>query len=1261
MDAYPEDYVNHNLPLVLLAGLEADPEIDPATSSSYPLLLEKGTHIFSDFPPLGGAVAEELRSLLLKEDSSQMPWKSRVTVTGNTTTANIGYRIKSSGRSCRLPPRKADPPIPSPPTTPGDDQDNEHSGPSTHFVLHSPLSPLSPGSPTFPDGLLTPLWVTKHQNMVPAAVINFFPFSLDPNMNSLRDNQLKIEINSLKKEWQSSGYKTRFVVVLISEDGEEGGYEGEIDDRIAGIRRATNLDPRSIFVIPPDATSSELQDFVKSLFSLLQPSVVEYYRDLSKHARRKRNRGSIPPPTAPPTTGTSQTLSSQGWNVRYEFKLGIFAEFRQEMDAACRNYESAYDTLFGHEVFENIAGWNPRFNDARLLADALAIRIIRCLLWTGQTTAAARLWADHRIRVKDIVNRRGKGSKHYGWEAWEARWSMVMAQLIRRAEIPSLSDNISPENPGEIWILPEKSIPTGERIRPWENLHHEGYWLHRSAKHTTIRRALAQEIPMEDRMPPGQSPASQLANKSYLYDTYLVPDTHAEAPKQGQTGFDHSGLILNTLKAAIVEFAKRHQTRKVESLSLEAAEEYMRIGSWIEAHSLLQPLWSTLSWRRSRWWHLMVNFGWALRECALRVQDSETVLRVDWELLNKNFKPRPAWHYDIHRSLESLPSEKPKPSLILRAEDVITSLTASLVFEKSDGNVGEPLQAQLAITSCAHKSSAPIRLSAVKLVFEGCLRPVKLQSDQSQDADTTTPCCIATPPLREPSNPDTMVQSPVGGLTTLVGIADLTLGPSQTKIFNLTCIPREAGEARVASITMLIEEDQFDLGYAITEPDQRESFWWQQTQNGVSRRRVGKDRDTGRCKVMPKPPKIRLTTPNLKETYYTNEQVMLQIGIHNEEDEAADVSAEIRLFGTEPTAQIQWLDGDSNPEPLESGASTPIEGLSHHLKRDVGVLERSSNRTLTIVLADTQEATNFTLEVSAVYHLVSDIQTPIMKNITVDLTFIRPFEANYEFLPAIHPQPWPNFFAVSDNLLEDASASTPGGLFQQWCLNSKVVSFALEPLVIEKMSLILLEASGGAICEVRSEELLSPETHYLAPEELRESNFSLDVRKLLLGDRRPTALTCALEVNWRRQSSESVASPDAENSNTTTVLDIPRFAVPMGEPRVLASATPSRNMAGLIHMNYVLENPSTHFLTFNLVMEASEHFAFSGPKTTVVQLVPLSRHTVNFNLFAAKRGLWIQPQLVVIDTYFNKTLRVLPTGDMKSDKKGVLVWVDADD
>ncbi|THC98211.1 hypothetical protein EYZ11_002293 [Aspergillus tanneri] len=1183
MDAYPEDYVVNNLPFILLSGLEASSEDDlQPRGVDYPLLHEKGARIYSDFPPLNGPIAKELREMLLEEDASEIPWKPRDSA--HTGLPRIKYKIKSVGRTYRLPPRKANPPPVSPPTSPtaGQGDDIPH---ASSLILHSPISPLTPSSPTFPDGLLTPLWVTKHQNLIPAAVINFFPFCLDHNMSSLRDNQMKIEINGLKNEWSASGYKTRFIVVLLSEDF-PGGYIGDADDRLASIRRATNLDQKSIFLLPADATSMELKEFTTSLLSLLQPSIMEYYRDLSKHARRKRNRSTIPPPTAPPTSGTSQTLSLQGWNVRYEFKMGIFAEFRHEVDAALRNYENAYDTLFGQEVFENIAGWNPRFNDARLLGDTIAIRIIRCLLCSGQTTAAVRSWVGHRTHVQDIVNRRGKGTRNYGWEAWEARWSMVMAQLIRQAGLPHFSSVGVPQDQFNeqysIFIAQERAATLADAVTPWEHLHHEGYWLYRSAKHSMYRRTLAEQIPDEDRIPPGQSPASQIASKSYLYDTYLAPESHVEAPQPGSIGFDHSALILDALKAALAEFSKRNQTRKTESLSLEIAEEYMRIGSWTEAYDILKPLWPVLTWRRSNWWQLMSKFGWALRESALRMHDSEMVLRVDWELLNSVFQPKSDWQYDIHQSLSDFPLEKPKPSVVLKAEDVLSS------------------------------------------------------------------------------GDETSLHSPTSGLTALVGAADLSLGPSQIKVFDLTCIPREAGDCRVASITLLIEEEKFDLACAVTDMAQSESFWWRQTKKGPSPRRVGKDRDTIRCKIMPKPPKIRITTPNLKDSYYTNERAVLRIGIHNEEDEAADVFTEIRLFGRpESAAKIIWLDEEDSPSPQSSERSSPIEGVSHFIKRSIGVMESSSQRELAIVLTGTHDTSEYELEISCVYHLASDIQTPIIATMRVVLSITRPFEANYEFLPRLHPLPWPDFFSVKEDVLGDEVTAKPRGLQQRWSLNSKVVSFALEPLVIESVSLVLLGASGGATSHIGSEVAVSPEASEIHPEELRESNFTLDIQKMILGDRRPTALNLALQIKWRRSSAAEDES--ARDRVTTTTLSIPRFVAPAGEPRVLASVLPSETLSGLIHLDYTLENPSMHFLTFNLTMEASEHFAFSGPKTMVVQLVPLSRHTVRYNLLASQRGLWIQPQLLVVDNYFNKTLRVLPTEEMGSDKKGILVWVNADD
>ncbi|KAL1886394.1 hypothetical protein Plec18167_000324 [Paecilomyces lecythidis] len=1262
MDAYPEDYIAHNLPYVLLCGLEADTE-DPAESSNvqYPFLFTKGTEVSSHLPAVSGPVAEELRKALLEEDASEAPWNSLNEI---RRTGGIGLKVKSIGRSYRLPPRKADPPSSSPPTSPP----GARSDSASSLVLHSPISPLTPSSPVFPDGLLTPLWVTKHQNLIPAVTINFFSFASDPNLSTLRDNQLKTEINTLKKDWVTSGCKTRFVVVLLSEEG-ESSYVVDTEERVASIRKATNLDPRSIHVLPSDLTPLETREFARSLLSSLQPTIGEYYRDLSKHARRKRNRGSIPPPTAPPTTGTSQTLSFQGWNVRYEFKLGIFAEFRQEMDAACRNYESAYETLFGQEVFETIAGWNPRFNEARLLGDVLALRILRCLLWNGQYSVAVRSWVAHKHRTRDIVNRRGKGTKNYGWQAWEARWAMVMAQLIQGAEIPELACPPPVEDlssfTGGIFISAEKIAPEGERVMPWQLLHHEGYWIHQSARHSIRRRILAEQIPPEDRMSPGQSPASQIANKSHLYDTYLVPEPHIEAGQPGKPGFDHCSLIVATLKLAMEEFSKREQLRKVEHISLEMAKEYMKAGSWSEAMEILRPLWPQLSWRSAGWWQLMQEVGWALRRCALQLKDSETLLRVHWELLNNVFSRRSDWDYDLHKSLDDFPQERPKPAVALRSEDVVSCLTASLVFERPHGNVGEPLRLQLAITSRAQPESPPIRLSEVKVVFEGGLRPIKLLADESAPGSSPGRALILPVTLRDSvtSTDSSMLQSPTHSLASMTGTTDLSIQPSQTKAFDLTSIPREAGEARIASITLMIEEEKFDLAYSITDLSQSESFWWQDTGKGPIRKRIGKDRDTHACKILPKPPKIRLAIPNLREAYYTNEHVSLDISIHNEEDEMADLSMDVRLFGhPESVAKLAWADEEIPSEvPDEDAAdSSPMRRARHSLRRSIGTMESVSKQNLSLVLSDTTDAFDYELELSVLYHLVSDPETPISKTLTVELSFVRPFEANYEFLPRLHPQPWPNFFRVDEELGEESASSPPNGLQQRWCLNSKLVSFAPEPLVVERVALVLLGINGGANCEISSETLLSPETPVMALEELRESEFVLNIQKLSLEDRRSVSLNLALEIQWRRADSEE-NSESTTTLSATTPLAIPRFVVPIGEPRILASAISSETIPGFIHLDYTLENPSLHFLTFSLTMEVSDQFAFSGPKSTTVQLVPLSRHTIRYNLLASKRGLWIQPQLVVVDTYFNKTLRILPTEGMRSDKRGILIWVDADE
>jgi hypothetical protein len=539
----------------------------------------------------------------------------------------------------KLPPKKADAPSTSATPPPG----SPTVAVATSWVLHSPISPLSPGSSIFPDGVIAPSWVAKHQHYIPSVFISFFDFITDPITNSLHDNKLKTDINRIKGQIQKSDYRTKYAVVLLS--NKTILETPDIEERLATIRRSTGLDPKTaLFFLPPNTSQVEIRAFVNSVLSTLQPVCIEYYRDLTKHARRKRQRGTVPAPTAPPTRGTSQTLSHPGWSVRYDFKLGVFAEFRQEMDAAQRHYSTALDALFGSEgILETTASWSPRWDEIRLLADTIAMRHIRCQLWNNYPTSAVQTWLRYKARIRDLLDRRGKGTSNYGWDAWESRWAQLMGQLVQRAKLPAFDNSqlipdpeSSPEEPIANYANPEKQFPIGERLPPWELLHHAGYWYKVSADHAKRRYIKSRDIPEEDRMPPGMSPATKVSNRNQAYDYYLVPEPHKEVSMQGTSGgFEHWKDIAEKLNAAIAEFEARGQRRRVEQLQLEVSRTLLHVKRFDDAFKVLKPLWQTMAWRREGWWSLASEVLWGLHECALRVRDPATYVATEWELYSQ--------------------------------------------------------------------------------------------------------------------------------------------------------------------------------------------------------------------------------------------------------------------------------------------------------------------------------------------------------------------------------------------------------------------------------------------------------------------------------------------------------------------------------------------------------------------------------------------------------------------------------------------------
>lgn len=79
-----------------------------------------------------------------------------------------------------------------------------------------------------------------------------------------------------------------------------------------------------------------------SLQDALYDSAIEYYTSHSKRVRRKRNRHSQtlssynPAPLVPVGAAVQRPLRPEGWTVRYEYKMAVFAEFRGEDEVALK-------------------------------------------------------------------------------------------------------------------------------------------------------------------------------------------------------------------------------------------------------------------------------------------------------------------------------------------------------------------------------------------------------------------------------------------------------------------------------------------------------------------------------------------------------------------------------------------------------------------------------------------------------------------------------------------------------------------------------------------------------------------------------------------------------------------------------------------------------------------------------------------------------------------------------------------------------------
>ncbi|KAG0190503.1 hypothetical protein DFQ28_001976 [Apophysomyces sp. BC1034] len=1070
------------------------------------------------------------------------------------------------------------------------------------------LSPLATQSPLHPDGLITTLWIKRHMG-TPSIVVGFHdlwdwsdepgspprpkretgPLAsqvlIDPTERE-KDMALAQELNDRRKILQDKGVKFAVVMILKGKHLDDPSVE----ERLTLIKKQSGLDIKhSFFTIAP-GNQRELQEFVNILCRSMHDPALQYYNNRIKKIRKKKSKLPSPTSSARPsmtdlTSNKPQKLSIRGWMLRYDFKVGCFQEFKQDIESAVKTYEHVYTQL------GELIGPGSQLSDQMYLP-------VR-----GKRWSEARVLADC-INVKSYSNTWGMGEQSFEYWAWLSKQYRVFADVVDAATqagfkipIPTayLHTPGSPNIPGSPLLGGTGGgFGLGNGVsgcNPGAILQHSGFYYHLAAMCCAERRRRFLEI---ERAEAAKTTASAQSTDGE------APTTSLGQLLANERQVDHSNLTIELLTKSYEQFKRYRNGRMTLYLAAEIAGTYYETGKFEMALKFFERIGKTY---RKENWHMVLTsiLRWSLR-CAKELGSWERAVECLVELMADTLPVAEQKREEIQKELMEILDEKEHPPLIINMDQINMFVECHAQFQAHTNFVDAPLRFQITLKANRESPPLPLRFGALRILFsDPQYNHIIMDSNEETDAEDLEFLDCS-------EELDKVTEGEYAGWYTKK--ADLRISRNQTKVFQGVLVPKVCDEIKMLGVCLDLTGSSWSVGLNYTFDKVAETSaaarrkWYESSLDEKSPRpklRFLEGRgELTTVRIMQRPPRVELTTkhnaPALLDEYFK-----LGVTVTSQESEPIDVTLHVEIKNVEGQVTDDYVAvSDDESEQLAAqdivvGRIEPNQSIIQDVYLHGGAVSGSRliNLTVRYVLASTEKE--------------SDINF-VEKHEQIRIPFVAPFDTSFE----LHAQSEKVEASLSPDLSKAEKWLMVAAIqcCSTWDLDILNVQLEQEAFVHPYTSLGLI-STMDEFAHQRWKTGHVYNANYLfrlSTSDVTEAQLSVPVGSIV--------------IHWKRNGEEG--------SPSKTVLSLPKIQFQQQGLVVIADCPAEIYVGEPFTLTFTVYNPTVHLAEYSATVELSDAFVFSGYKQLRGRVLPLSRAFYHYTCYPLLAGKVRLPRLKVI-------------------------------